>query len=146
MHLKSRISHAAELKKLTYRILRNTRDLEGTKRTPRLLGAVYDGEPYVLRTISHLQRLMTSSLSGIGVSDVISRRDKYLAKLESVQRAAEECVRRGGTLQKGLMPDLLTLHTKLFNSILDKSIPIQVDLEEWSGFCLTAVSVWGDKV
>ena len=146
MYLRSRISHAAELKKLTYRILKNTRVLEGNKRTSRVLDAVYDGVPYVLLCLGHLQRLMASSIGGINHPEVTGPGKRYLAKLESVRKAAEAGIARDVTLQKGLVPDLLTLHTRVFNSILEKGIVILIDGDEWGKVCLTAVTIWGDRL
>jgi hypothetical protein len=146
MRLRRRISHAAELKKLTYRILKNTRALEGNKKTAEVVGAMYDGRPYVLHCLSNIEILMNNSIARIEDQDVRGLSKRYLNMLSRVRAAAEESVNTHARFRKGILPDLLKLHTRIFNLIVNKQLSMFIDSDEWTAVCLTAVAVWGNKL
>lgn len=146
MRLRRRISHAAELKKLTYRILKNTRALEGNKKTAEVVGATYDGKPYILHCLGNIQTLMNSSISRIDDHDVRGLSKRYLSMLARVNTAAEHSINTHGRFPKGLIPDLLHLHTRIFNLIAERDLSVSIDSDEWTAVALTAVAVWGDKL
>jgi hypothetical protein len=146
MRLRRRISHAAELKKLTYRILKNTRALEGNKKTAEIVGAVYNGQPYVLHCLSNIHVLMNNSIPRIDDHDVHGLSKRYLSMLSRVTAAAEQSINTHARFQKGILPDLLKLHTRIFNLIVERQLPVSIDSDEWTAVCLTAVAVWGDKL
>ena len=153
MKVRTHLSTARELRKMSYRILRKMHDLE----KPRKRQYIYSrktsnsGDYYVLLTLKHMFDLMESALNQVEQHDeyLASAIFLYLNRLERLQNVVATNLNTNRPLEKRLVSKVLSAHTKVFRRMSEAGMMLMITEsmgEQWGKVVLAAVATWGNRL
>lgn len=148
MHLSNR-SKLRQLKKITYRMLRQTHDLErgGKKRAHLLSKNRSQGKPLSLM-LGHMRKLLESSLTDATVAPASVRVAAYFQKFDSFATTIDDNCATTKPLRSKVVSSMLKNHTDLFNFLLSVNSgaeSIRIDEAELGNMIQAAVMVWNNS-
>ena len=138
-----------ELKKTTYKVMRQTHDLErGGKKRSRILAKKTDNQFPIALMLDHTKRLIQFSLQTVENEVAKAQIDSYFRKFDYYEMMiGNNCASRK-PLQKKVVSCMLTTHTNLFNFLLAEDLRqgeiTSLNLKELSDMFLLAVIAWNN--
>jgi len=148
MHPSNR-SKLRQLKKITYRMMRQTHDLEkGGKRRALLLSKNRSlGTPITLM-LMHMRNLLDSSLTHVTPLQASTNVAAYLQRFDSFANAVNGNCATTKPLRSRVVSGMLKTHTDLFNFLLaieNGSETIEIDRVELGKMIQAGVMAWNNS-
>jgi len=150
MQKKSNRTILRQLHKTTYKILRQTHDLErGGKMRALILSKTIDNQAPIILMLKHTKKLVTTTLETIENERAKTQVESYFSKFNYYEAMIKNNCSSKKPLQKKIVSCMLTTQTRLYNYLLNEDLkPYEItpiDVDELSKMILSAVIAWNNN-